>query len=656
MTKPQTFLLLLSLFASGPLAGDVLATYQQGDRHDRHLARLPALHVPAGTPATPLLEEGTFSVTWTGTLSLEKRQRLHFSFAGTGTATLVVAGEEVLQETGSLGGEKSDRLRLSGEVPIEVRYQSPEEGEARFQLLWEERSFPTEPIPPGAFTKRDGALAAEALAYRGREIFARHLCSKCHLAGEGFGPHAMPELNHVPPIVGLSGDRLQEDWLARWIADPAAYRPDTNMPRLVADSEEGRQAAADLAAYLMTLKTGAEGAPVAGDAQAGGATFHKLACVTCHGQPDESTPSENRLPLTHLADKYQPHALRDFLLDPAQLSPHTRMPNFRLSDEEAANLTAFLLEQSATAERPQVEFPAGDASKGAAHSLKMQCGACHAGLPYDPSALPPFETIAQKPWNDAPCFSSAHSHLNLPEDAGDALEALRSEHLDSLKRDTAPAFAERQFKNLRCHACHSRDEVPALLGALHSDTAALAAHLNVHEKLDQSLPNLTHTGAMLHSDALAEMLAGTAEPRPRPWLDARMPGFANHAPETFAQGLAAQHGLAPSTAQEQESDADRVAVGKELIGSESGFGCTTCHGVGDQEPTAAFEVMGINFALTHERLREDYFYRWMHNPVRITPDTKMPRYADDKGETPLPALGGESRAQFEAIWDYLQTQ
>ena len=656
MTFPHPVLfLLLSLVAH--LNGEVLAHFKQGEATDIHRARLPALFVEKDKPVTPLLDAGASEVTWTGILQLDKRQRLHFSFEGNGNATLFINGASVLQESGTLGTASSERLRLNaGEHPFTVRYQSPPEGAARFQLCWEERSFPREPIPPSAFGKIDPVLAQDALVYQGRELFTRHLCSKCHLPSDGFGAQAMPELNHVAPILALTGDRLNEKWLAQWIYNPASIRPATNMPRLVPDNKEGRQQAADLAAYLMTLKTEAEPAPLAGSIPRGGATFHQLACISCHGLPHEPRPSDDRIPLSHLAAKFQPSALRDYLLEPSKLSPHTRMPDFRLSDEEAAHLTSYLLDASSKVEADALLFPAGDATKGPALSQKMHCGACHAGLPYDPAAMPAFEAIVEKSWQNASCYQSETHHLHLPSDAGKALEALRSQHLDSLTKDTPASLAERQLRSLRCTACHTQDDVPALLGSRHSQSAFLAAHLKREEKIDQSLPALTHTGEMLLTNALSAALSGKSEPRPRPWLDARMPGFANHSPEAFAAGLAAQHGLSPSFPIDEQPDLAAIALGEKLVGSEAGFGCTTCHGVGKKEPTAAFEVIGINFDLTKHRLRESFFYRWMHNPTRITPSTKMPRYSDDEGKTALPDLDSDSRQQFHAIWEYLQTR
>jgi hypothetical protein len=59
-------------------------------------------------------------------------------------------------------------------------------------------------------------------------------------------------------------------------------------------------------------------------------------------------------------------------------------------------------------------------------------------------------------------------------------------------------------------------------------------------------------------------------------------------------------------------------------------------------------------ALTHDRLRHEYFMRWMDNPLSVTPDTKMPRYSENGESQRTDILDGDSAAQFEAIWNYLQ--
>jgi hypothetical protein len=55
-----------------------------------------------------------------------------------------------------------------------------------------------------------------------------------------------------------------------------------------------------------------------------------------------------------------------------------------------------------------------------------------------------------------------------------------------------------------------------------------------------------------------------------------------------------------------------------------------------------------------DRLRKDYYHRWMDNPLAWDPATKMPRFSDDDGKTPLrDTLEGDARKQYEAIWQYL---
>src|SRR4029434_3976974 len=85
-----------------------------------------------------------------------------------------------------------------------------------------------------------------------------------------------------------------------------------------------------------------------------------------------------RIPLGHVKAKWQPKALREFLKDPAKDYPHIRMPNFRLTDEEAERITSYLIENA------KREFPAalkGDPAKGGALLVSAGCISCHAGAP-----------------------------------------------------------------------------------------------------------------------------------------------------------------------------------------------------------------------------------------------------------------------------------
>jgi mono/diheme cytochrome c family protein len=169
-----------------------------------------------------------------------------------------------------------------------------------------------------------------------------------------------------------------------------------------------------------------------------------------------------------------------------------------------------------------------------------------------------------------------------------------------------------------------------------------------------ALPDLTWIGEKLRPDYLATFIAGHAKDKPRPWIVARMPGFAAYA-EPLAKGLGLGTGFdKPLPA--SPPDAEKVKAGETLIGENGGFNCIQCHTLGDRPATAVFEAPGPNLALTPLRLRAEYFHRWVLAPTRIDPETKMPRFADEAGKTPLTDFfGGKADEQFDAIWQYLQT-
>ena len=227
--------------------------------------------------------------------------------------------------------------------------------------------------------------------------------------------------------------------------------------------------------------------------------------------------------------------------------------------------------------------------------------------------------------------------------------------LEALASTTAPTnfgFAARAVKSLRCTSCHARDG-QASLGegrTLDVDPALLA---DPHApEVDQTLPHLDGTGEKLRTPHLLKTLAGTRTEEVRPWMHARMPGFGAWA-APLTTSLVAEHGMPQEEPFVATEKAD-ATVGRMLVGLE-GYGCITCHGVGDEPPMAAFEAVGVNFAQSAERLRPGWYHRWMDDPLRITPSTRMPRYADPvTGKAVRPdILDGDATAQFDAIAAWL---
>ena len=142
--------------------------------------------------------------------------------------------------------------------------------------------------------------------------------------------------------------------------------------------------------------------------------------------------------------------------------------------------------------------------------------------------------------------------------------------------------------------------------------------------------------------------------KPRPWIEARMPAFTQYS-EGLAVGLAAGHGLPPQTMAEPPIDADAAKIGGTLVSATGGFFCVSCHAVGRVAAIQVFESQGVNLAYTGARVQKSYFHRWVGNPLRIDPATKMPVYFDSEGKSPLvDYYSGDAEKQIEAIWQYIR--
>ncbi len=89
--------------------------------------------------------------------------------------------------------------------------------------------------------------------------------------------------------------------------------------------------------------------PPSGDAERGKALFLAKGCATCHvnrrvpgrtGEFARAYGARDAPDLTGYAN--DPDLLRRWLRDPAAVKPGTAMPNLNLSDDEIADLIAFL--------------------------------------------------------------------------------------------------------------------------------------------------------------------------------------------------------------------------------------------------------------------------------------------------------------------------
>jgi mono/diheme cytochrome c family protein len=653
---------------------------------DTREARMVALYVPAGAAPSAFVPAGRFRATWEGALNLKIRERYTFAAEGRGKLTVLVDDKPVFEAAGDdLSKTVVEPVRLKkGENKLAVVYESPATGDAVVRLMWAQKGSAARPLPPMVFTHdRAGEPVARGRTLRlGRQLVAELRCTKCHALPAGTGD-AFPELAMDAPSFKDIGARLNAGWMAAWVADPHAVRPDARMPKVfhagnrpAGMTPENDIRAADAAAYLATLGAAPSGSPGAfemKDVNAGRKLYAALACVACHVPPDAEkfAPQPARVSHAQVAAKFTPGGLKQYLLHPDAHYTWNPMPDFRLSDVESSQLAAYLL-SAGTKKLPAPSNAAkGDAKRGE-QLVNAACVACHGGTDQKPTAPAP-ALADMRPgaaWTRG-CMSPdaasnrASPHFELTDEQRAAIASFAATDRSALSRDEPGEFAERQFAVMRCGDCHTRDSVESALTTTlapeHDATyarlfgvGAPPAETGTYFAPDQkAFPTLTWAGEKLRPEWSAAFVRGQISYKPRPYLRARMPAFKVRA-TGLAPGFAAQHGIPSQSSPNPAPDPTLVPVGQKLVGTVGGFSCVQCHAVAGKPPLAPFEAPAVDFAHVDDRLQKDFYHRWMEDPLAWDPTTKMPRFSDDDGKTPLrDTLDGDAAKQYEAIWQYL---
>ncbi len=657
-------------------------TFERGALKDTRTARMVALDVPAGTAPTPFLPPGPFRAVWEGDLTVPFRGEYTIQAAGRGKIKVELNGKAVLTGKGDdLQQAEGKPAKLKkGPNKLVVTYDSPPSGDAQVRLLWASEDFRREPINPGAFTRdtKVEPLAQGTRLREGRLVIAEMRCLNCHAPDQAIATaDRMPELATDAPNLADAGTRLNSDWMASWIVDPKALRPTATMPKVI-HGPQAQDQARDLAAYLATLGKPSADAPAPSTEQvtAGGRLFANLGCVGCHTLPDRDdwAKEPKRVPLRTVGAKWQPAALVGFLLNPSRHYAWIKMPNFHFTRAEAEQVAAYVSSPPAvdlgvaTAAQGR---PAADPERGRSLFGSAGCVSCHA---IEPTGVAPaaggakvvaLAAITDAGWQRG-CVASGETpdrqapDFALSAESADAVRALAHLGLDSLTRDAAPEFAERQVRAAQCNACHRRDGYDDVWTDHKVEVDKLLADAPTEEKdpdglpypADQTRPSLTWTGEKLRGDWAETFIAGRLDYKPRPYLRARMPAFATRA-HGLAAGLAQSHGYPTLEPAELAADPELIPVAKQLVGN-TGLNCVSCHNIGKVAAVGVFEAPGINFMHVKERLRFDYYDRWVRSPIRVEPETKMPTYFNNETSVLPTILEGKADLQTQALWNYIR--
>lgn len=291
------------------------------------------------------------------------------------------------------------------------------------------------------------------------------------------------------------------------------------------------------------------------------------------------------------------------------------------------------------------------AARGRAAFASLGCGSCHQfkdgkgslestlKAPAPEQLRPEEGCLSGKPGKGVP-------HYPLSERQRKALQAaLAGIRSDAGKKTTPNDIIRRNMITLNCYACHVRDKFGGVEETWNPHFLTTQPEMGDEGRLP---PDLTGVGAKLRPEALKNILANGGIYRP--YMHTRMPRFGEAHTSALAEAFLAVDRIEPlAEVKFSEAPAKVKAAARHMVGGLS-LGCIKCHTFAGQK---AEGVQGIDLLLMAPRLNRDWFHRYLIDPSKYRPGTRMPS-SWPQGQTLLPTiLDGNTSKQIEAIWVYL---
>ncbi|MDF1742791.1 MAG: ThuA domain-containing protein [Gimesia sp.] len=663
---------------------------------DARTGRMFALAVAPGEPATPFLKPGRFTAIADGFLHVPLPGHYHLKLEGFGNTKITVNEKRILSAADqNLATNASVSVKLEkGLNRIGIQYQSRKDGGAQLRLLWRGENFATEPIPPDilSHTGNDKQLLEMQQLRLGRELIANFQCLACHSVSSeiestlSFNANqsasitpssAMPDLKRSAPNLDNIGNRVSKRWLFHWLLNPHSLHEKSTMPLMLGDPESklAKQKAADLTAWFISLAEKPTvnhslkpGHIIDTDSnlliESGTKSYEELGCISCHHYSTATQTDEfERHSLALIKRKYSPTQLFRFLKTPHRHNRWSRMPDFKLKDQEAMGLSAFLIENSKAKIPNSLLVPAGSAKRGQKlYYGTLGCVRCHGTLSSQPATNSQVARIPlTKVSYSTGCLAAMQKkkatmpHFNISQIQREAIQAILENGTNSLAQHSLSEVSSRWMRQLNCKACHNQDATRSPRGEIVTEEGDSGLP-------PESLPSLTWAGEKLKPSWSKSFIAGNLSWKPRPWLKSRMPHFPAYA-SYLASGMAAEHGI-PASSDRHNSGAklstssEQIMIGNKLT-MKNALDCRQCHGVGSDVPTGDNKTkiaLGINFVHIKQRLNADYYHRFILDPPRFDISTKMPKLSADGKTTKLTKyFDGDANQQFQAIWQFIQS-
>ncbi len=298
------------------------------------------------------------------------------------------------------------------------------------------------------------------------------------------------------------------------------------------------------------------------------------------------------------------------------------------------------------------------AENGALHFGTYQCASCHAGPKPSapaialPTALKPF--VRLRPRQPIGCLSPVPPERAAKFDLTDRQRTVIVSGLQNQAVLSAPLTPDQQIKRtmttLNCYACHQRDKRGGVDG-LRRDYLTSVGEADLGDE-GRIPPHLHHVGAKLQQTWIRSVLFEGAAVRP--YMATRMPQFGkanvDHLVDMFEQADAL-----PDAREQLNNYTDGAGTlankhGRKLVGTNGGLSCIACHNFAGNK---SLGVPALDLATSGQRLKWDWFRRYLLDPQSLRPGTRMPAFWPGGVATNKAILNGDTEQQIASIWLYL---
>ena len=505
-------------------------------------------------------------------------------------------------------------------------------------------SFPTSPLP-GKGDARRGEGLVKSIGCMGCHAIERDEAAADVLQARNRleAPDPIAWERRFGPDLSSVGSKLRPEWIYRWVMDPKSYDPKTRMPSLRLTVQE----ALDITSYLMTLRDeGTAATPPSPNPEARDRTL--LAYLS-----QRMTAQDAQAKLGLLSD-----GEKDILLGERTIQRYGCfgchiIPGFEKTPPIGTELS------EAGSKHPDLLF------FGFIHDIEHTAPAWYFQKLKSPRIFDQGKVLAFYDRLRMPQFDFTDDQA---ETVTLVLQGLTKEKvpLESVRRlsarDQAVEAARRLVRDSNCQGCHILDGAG---GAIRQSIVGnLKAGGMGEDEAQASAPSfappiLDGEGDKVQPEWLFNFFKA---PSPiRPWLQVRMPsfGFTDTQTNLLVHGFAAKDARSfPFQTLPTEKPRGAELQAALRMFTEDYFNCWNCHQQGSRKPQGPPEGWAPDLTLAHERLNPDWIARWIENPQKLMPGTKMPTYydpEDPKGSAPPDVFDGDPQRQIEALRDYVFT-